>query len=1183
MKAHLKETVRFLGRFRLSRILLVFVVFLPSVLTAQISINVKEKPLKEVVKMIETKSEYRFFYSEGLNDLDKKVTVNVSNSSIEHVMGQLLARTGIAYRIEKNNLVVLYQKAPAQPSENKRDDKPAGKKKISGVVKDEHGQPLPGASVLIKNSKQGVTTNAEGAFVLEREADVDVLQVSFIGMKKQEVPVRSEASIEVILREDAIGLHEIVTVGYATQKKVNVIGSVATIGAKSLESRPVTSLSSALAGLASGVYVRSSSGKPGADGASILIRGMGTLNNTAPLVIVDGIVGSTTGVNPNDVESISVLKDAAASAIYGSLASNGVILITTKSGSAGKVTVSYSGNSSITTPSNLPGFVSDYVRHMQLVNEGYSNIGQTPVYTASTIAKWQEANANPNGLTPLGVPNYVAYPNTDWAKIVFQQKLLQNHNISLKGGTQTTQFLLSAGYLDNPGTMPNTGADQYQLRINLQSKVANFLTIGTQTFGMVQNTSVVDMNTVFQYLAATVPGVYPRYNDKYGYPAAAEESATANNPYASLFGQDGDNTVSLLNTTLFANIDIAKGLRMEAKAHYDYNFTENNIHPVPYEKWNFATGIIGSSGASPGQLTTQYSLYKSYNVILDNVLKYTTTIDDLHDIGVLAGYNQQYFKLYNFLARKTGLLDASLTTLNTATTLTAITGDAYDYALRSYFGRLNYGYKQRYLFEAVMRYDGSSRFAKSSRWGFFPSFSGGWRVSEEPFMREVNNYVDNLKLRASWGKTGNNASGNYDYQATYNTTQYSFNGLAMSGLIQKKSANPKLKWETTTTTNLGVSGSLLKRALNFELDLYQGLTEGILFVPTVPITVGTVAAATQNIAQVTKKGVELMLTYNGQLNKFRYSIAGNVAYNINRVTKYKGKLDEGYSTDENGNSVYSSNLGSVSTGTTQRILEGYRINDYYLYPVHKGNGSLLNSDGTVNINGGPVDGMIRTQQDMTWLQMMVDAGYIFQPSGGISKSKIWYGDLIYADSNGDGIYGNSFDQTFTGKNASPSWNFGLNMNVAYNNFDMSMIWAGSAGMSYYWNETYMNQSVVALGKAVPTLVADNHYFFDDSNPDNPANNIDGHYPRLKTTDPQNTRASDFYLYDASYIKLKSLQLGYNIPEKLIKKLAMSNCRLFIGGENLLTITNFPGLDPEVGATIAYPTMKQYTLGLNITF
>lgn len=1144
--------------------------------TVKLNLKMENVTILQVFEQIEKQTQYRFFYDSDLNDLSRRTSVESLDKPLTDFLNELFAGTTITYQIKDR--IILIRQNEESPAINTQQPHA-----IKGKVTDSAGNPLPGVTVVLKGTATGTITDGSGEYSLANVLGDGVLIYTFVGMKMQEVKVAGKSTINIKMEEGTIGLEEVVAVGYGTQKKVNVIGSVATIDAQSIERRPVTNLSSALAGLAAGVYVRNTSGKPGADGASILIRGTGTLNSTSPLVVVDGIVGSMDAVNPNDVESISVLKDAATAAIYGSLASNGVILVTTRKGTKEKTTVSYSGSTSITEPNNLPDFVTDYIRHMRLVNEGYTNIGQAPVYTEATIALWQNANTHPNELTEAGIPNYVAYPNTDWAKVVFRNKLLQDHNISMTGGNEMTQYLLSAGYQNNPGTMPNTGSEKYQLRINLQSKVAKFLTLGTQTFGSIQNSSVTDMNTVFAYLKQTVPGVYSKYNGKYGYPTAAEESATANNPLASLYANDGDNTVTRFSTTLFANLDILKGLTMEAKVHYDHSFTEYNIHPVPQERWNFAKNDIGSSAASPSQLTTQYSLYKSYNVVLDNILRYHAVIADKHDIGLLAGYNQQYFYLYNFGASKKGLLDASLTTLNSATTMNSINGDAYDYALRSYFGRLNYAYNQRYLFEAVLRYDGSSRFSKDNRWGFFPALSAGWRISEEPFMEGINQYVEHLKLRASWGKTGNNASGNYDYQASYNTTNYSFNGSAVSGLIQTKSANPDLQWETTTTTNIGLSGSLFRGSLDFEVDAYHGFTEGILFVPTVPITVGTATAATRNIAQVTKKGLELTLVWNGKAGNLRYRVSGNAAYNFNRVKKYKGSLKEGFTTDVNGTQVYTSNLGQVSTGTTQRILEGHRINEYYLYPVYKGNGTYLNEDGTVNKNGGPKDGMIRTEEDLEWLQKMVDAGYNFQPAGGIGKTKIWYGDLIYADSNNDGIYGSTYDQQFTGKFSAPSWNYGFNMNLNWKQFDLSMIWAGSAGMSYYWSTTYLNQSIVALGKAVPALVADDHYYYNEADPSDPANTIHAYYPRIKTTDAQNTRSSNYYLYGASYLKLKNLQIGYTLPERLSRKAAMSHVRIYLGGENLLTLTKYPGIDPEIGADLDYPTMRQYTLGLNITF
>jgi hypothetical protein len=373
--------------------------------------------------------------------------------------------------------------------------------------------------------------------------------------------------------------------------------------------------------------------------------------------------------------------------------------------------------------------------------------------------------------------------------------------------------------------------------------------------------------------------------------------------------------------------------------------------------------------------------------------------------------------------------------------------------------------------------------------------------------------------------------------------------------------------------------------MNFEIDLYRKYTDGILFTPTIPITTGTAQAATQNIAEVANKGLEVTLGHSGKRGAFAYNVSGNFAYNFNRVTKYKGGLQQGYTTDASGNKVYVSNLGNISSGGNQRILEGSMFNELYLHQVYKGNGSYFNTDGTVNIGGGPKDGMIRTPDDMAWLNAMVTAGKIFQPTGGVGKTRIWYGDLIYADNNEDGIYGNTYDQYLTNKSQIPKYSFGLNFNVSYKNIDLSMLWSGSAGMWYYWNASGYSNSVVSIGNGVSKLIADDHYYYNDANPSDPANNITGKYPRLKNTnDPQNSVvASDFFLYNASYVKLKNLQLGYSLPEKIAKKLAMQRARFYVSGENLFTITKYPGLDPEIGPGMGYPTMRQYALGLNITF
>jgi len=1053
---------------------------------------------------------------------------------------------------------------------------------ISGEVLNEHNEPIAGATVRLLNSNKATSTNDNGLFTIAAQQG-DTLVFSFMGYENvTQVVTGGTMQVKMTINASNV-LSDVVVVGYGVQKKVNLIGSVATIDAKAIENRPVSTLSSALSGTSSGVSVRQTSGQPGSDGATIRIRGTGTLNNNDALVIIDGVQGTMDAVNPNDVESISVLKDAAASAIYGSLAANGVILITTKKGTTDKITVSYTGLASVAKPANMPRFVSDYITHMKLINEGYNNLGQTPVYTQTTMDLWAAANANPNGLTDQGIPNSVAYPNTDWGKEIFENNIVQRHNVSLNGGINKTQFLLSAGYLDNPGTMVNTGSNKYDFRVNLQSRVAKFLTVGTQTFGSLQNYGKASTANAFNYLSQTNPGLYPMYNGVYGFPSAAEENVQANNIFRYLNGTGGANDESRISTTVFGIVDITKGLQFETRFNYQNRAQEINTHSNTYELWDFASNVQRVGPVSPDQLTTRYEFNKNYFYSIDNVLRYTTTLAEKHDISALLGYNQYYYNYYDFNATKQGLIDESITTLGSATNLISAGGDEYDYAMRSYFGRINYAYNNRYLFEGVFRYDGSSRFASQRRWGLFPSFSAGWRISEEDFMQDVD-FVTNLKLRGSWGKTGNNGTANYDYQAVYGTTNYSFNALAATGLISTKFANPDLQWETTTTTNVGLDGNLLHNKLNFEIDLYHKFTNGILYTPDIPLTVGTAAAATQNIAEVTNKGVELTLGYSGMVGTLNYAFSGNFAYNFNRITKYKGALQQGYIRDAEGNEVYTSNLGNVSNGTTTRILEDHEINEFYLYNVYKGNGGYFNADGTVDINGGPKGGMIRTPDDMAWLEAMIAAGYIFQPSGGVDKTKIWYGDLIYADRNGDGIYGNTYDQYFTNKSATPRYNYGFNLNLSYRNIDFSMLWAGSAGMWYYWNATGYNNPIVQLGYGVNHIVADDHYYYNDANPGDPANNINGHYPRLKnTTDAQNAITSDFYLYNASYLKLKNIQIGYTLPQHISQKAAMSRVRLYLSGENIFTITKYPGLDPEIGAGIGYPTMRQFALGLNITF
>ncbi|MEX6686993.1 TonB-dependent receptor [Danxiaibacter flavus] len=1057
---------------------------------------------------------------------------------------------------------------------------------ISGKVIDQNNTPLAGASVEVKNTTRGTATDEHGEFTINASHG-NILVFSLIGYKTRHIAVTQD-NIVVKLEHATIdsSLSDVVVVGYATQKKVNMTGSVAQITSKQIENRPTTNISSSLAGLAPGVSVYQGSGKPGSDGATIRIRGTGTLPRSdqtipsSPLIIVDGIISTMDAVNPNDVASISILRDAASAAIYGSQGANGVVLITTKKGNKNKTTVTYNGLFSIAQPSNIIRPVTDYIRNMKLINEGYINLGQSPVFPESVMQTWTDAAKDPYGKTESGYPNYVVYPNTDWVSTIFEKNVVQNHNISVSGGNDKVTYLLSGGYLNNQGIMRHTGAERYQLRANVESKITDFLSIGTQTYGLMQSLGKANTDNAFNFLRATTPGLYPYYDGFYGLPSATQESLNANNILTYLDGTGGSDLTTRFNTTWYGILKLANGLTLEPRFNYQNKTQEIKSYPNVLYRRNFASTVPPDMSINTSTMTTQNNFNKEYSTTLEAVLRYTTQIGD-HAIGALAGYNQYYYDYYFTNTSKKGLIDPTITTPASASVPETIDGNENDRSTVSWFGRVTYNYKQRYLFEVNLRRDASSRFGSNYRWGTFPSLSAGWRISEENFFERFKESISNLKLRASWGKLGSSNLGDYDWQALYSKVNYSFNNLVWPALAQTKIPNPNLRWEASTLTDIALEAAFLKSRLNVEIGYYNKLTTNILTVPTISMTMGTKTAPTANTASLLNRGVEAMINWRDKAGQVSYSIGGNFSYNYNTIKSYLGPLVEGWTTDATGKQVYTSNIGSVYNNGA---VEGHMINELLVQQLYRGSGSHKNSDGSVNANGGPGDGMIRTPDDLQWVKDMMAAGYKFQPSNTIGKGQLYYGDFIYADNNKDSTYGNSYDRKWLGKSATPKFNFGLNLSASWKGFDLSMLWAGSAGMSYRWNTQGFNSSIVQNGYSVSDFAANNHYYYNDANPNDPANNISGKYPRLKnTSDPINTIANDFYVYDASYIKLKNLQFGYTLPAALIRKAYMSNVRAYISAENLLIITSYPGMDPEIGADVNYPTMKQFAFGLNVTF
>ncbi|MBC8616432.1 TonB-dependent receptor [Parabacteroides faecis] len=1057
------------------------------------------------------------------------------------------------------------------------------KKTVTGTVEDAMG-PIAGANIVEKGTTNGTITDMDGKFTLDVSPNA-VLVVSFIGYTEQQIAVGNQTSFTIQIKEDSQALEEVVVVGYGTQKKVNLTGSVSSVDfADQALSRPITNVSNALAGLSAGVQVMQSSGQPGSDGSKIRIRGVGTLNNQDPLVLIDGVEGAMDLVNPQDIESISVLKDAASSSIYGSRAANGVVLITTKKGKAGKLSVSYSGRVSYAQPTNLIDQVTDYADYMEWLNESFENIGQPNHFAQSTIDLWREKSKDPNGLNENGVPNYIAYPNTDWQEALFGHGLINDHNVSVNGGTEKLRILMSAGYLDNPGLVDNTGIKKYSLRANIEANVTNWLTVGTRTFASQEDKEAGNFDNANNYLRQTTPGLYPEWNGQYGYPEASEESATANSILAFLNAQDGKKQKTNFNTTLYSRISPIKGLSWDFNLNYKRYWEDNQTWTNPYEKVKFSDGTVMSPATEPSEMTTYFYNRADYSYTLQNILRYNITINKDHDLGALAGYEEYYYKRDTRNATKKGLIDSSIHTPGSATEMLSVGGGAFDRASRSFFGRINYAYKSRYLFEANLRHDGNARYHSDYRWGTFPSFSAAWRISEEDFMINTKNWLDNLKLRVSYGSVGNNGGddvGEYEYQSTYGGSKYPFGGKLISGLASTSIANSMLSWETSKMTNVGIDLNALNNRLSFTMDAFVKNTTGILFTPSIYLTAGNKGAPRKNIAEMSTKGVELSLGWKDQIEEVSYSVSGNFSYTPNKIKKYKGKLVAGY--DENGE--WKSNIGDVasSTSAVNPVIEDRIMKEYYIRNPYKGSGNGYAADG---VNGGPTDGMIRTESDMEWLKAMIDAGHTFMPNKTVSKDKIWYGDYIYADANGDGIYGGSDDKEFQGVSSDPKYNFGFQMSAAWRGFDISMNWAGAAGFKLYWGaSTGYNSPTTRVGVALGTDIANDHYFYNPENPSDPRTNLYAQYGRLVNGESgyQNVETSSLYLFNGNYLKLKNLTFGYTLPAHISKKIFTDNLRVYVSIENVFNITKYPGQDPELGAYPEYTSLRQFAFGANISF
>ncbi len=935
---------------------------------------------------------------------------------------------------------------------------------VNGKVVDESGQPLPGVSVTVRGSGTGSSTDADGKYSIRVPLNGTLIFRS-IGFNIREVQITDQPVVNVTLVPAVSALNEVVVVGYGTQKKVNLTGAVSAL--------------EALQGAAPGLTIQQNSSEPGS-GLNINIRGLGTLGDASPLIVVDGVASSIDNINPNDIENISVLKDAASAAIYGARAANGVILITTKRGTRdSKPVLSVSSMVGIQSATNLPDPVNSW-EYAELRNEALVNSGLQPQFTPAQIRAYRNGG-----------------PNTNWLNEIFRSDALQqNHNISVTGGGKATSYFLSAGYVNQESQFkgPDYGLDRYNVRLNLKNEVNSRITVGGSV--AYSRTDVKEHAYWTEWLiepATRMPSIYPMFDENGNYVLGSGSNANSlarlQEGGRRLFSNDG------LMGSLSAEVKVAKGFRIGGLFGGDLknNFMDEFRKSIDYMPF------VGG-GDNESSVTNQFSRTLLLNSQL--TANYETQLGK-HALQALGGFSQENNTYRASQIRRIGIPGNDFGVISNGTTTddNSTWGTGNEWSLSSFFGRVNYSWDERYLLEANFRYDGSSRFAKESRWGFFPSVSAGWRITREPAFAGLTRVFDELKLRGSWGQLGNQNIGLYSYLGTVSqsTPAYSFGNNPATGAYFSV-ANRDITWETSTMINLGLDGSLLDGRLTFGLEYFDKKTSDILLNLPVPDVFGG-GSPTQNAGVVQNRGYEVNLGWNQSTGSVAHTFNLNLADSKNKVLDLKGQYY-----------IYGWDVNTL-------VKEGEPINSYFAFQS---------------------DGFFQNQAE-------VDRGP--KPS---FASQVKPGDIRYKDQNGDGII-NDEDRVSVG-NPFPRYTYGLNYSARWKGLDLGLFFQG-VGKRSAW----------IRGEATEAFHNNNegpvrNFHLDRWTPNNP----NATYPRLTvgSESANNAAKSDFWIHDASYLRLKNLQLGYTLPGRTSQKAGISKARIFFRGHTLLTFTSLKaGYDP----------------------
>ena len=988
-----------------------------------------------------------------------------------------------------------------------------------GLVKDATGESVIGASVVVKGTTNGTITDFDGNFSLDGIKKGDVIVISYVGYQTQEIKWNG-SPLNVILKEDSKTLSEVVVVGYGTQKKANLSGSVAMVDSKELENRPIQNVSSGLQGLMPGVAITGTNGAPGQDAGKIRVRGIGTLNEAGPYILVDGIeTGTLSAVDPNDIESISVLKDAASAAIYGSKAANGVVLITTKRGKTGQTKISYSGYLSFQNATNMIERMGSY-EYASLLNQALEAEGMSKRFNDTELQKFKDGN------DPL-------YPDTDWYDLAYKTGVQHRHNVNINGGSENVKYMASLGYLNQTGILPNAGREQFNARTNLDMKINKRLS-ARMNLSFIKN-DYSDASSAYyggssdqiiRQLNLIAPWIVARYDDgtwgtiSDGSPIAWLDSGMKVN-------RDNYNFSGMAAV----DYEIFDGLKLTLQGAYVNNLQNYNYFQK-YIKYN------ENKESDPSQLDECF--YKCDRTNYDALLNYNKNFGKHNIKGLLGWHTEKYNYKYQKAVRKK-FPNNELTDMNAGDASTQSNeGYTAELAMISWFARINYDFAGKYLLEANIRADASSRFAEGHRWGYFPSFSGAWRISEEAFMESAkDSWLSGLKIRASWGQLGNQdalSGSNNDYYPALNTynldSKYAFGGSLNSGYYQRKYRLETISWEKASTWGVGVDFTLFNK-LNGSLDYYNRKTTGIIMDVTVPKEFA-LDAYKDNVGSMRNSGIEINLSYNTKIGQVDFGIAGNFSYNKNEILDLGGGDPNKYL--------------DATDGYSQRNKVGEAMNSYYIYRA---------------------DGFFNSQEEAD----AYTAKY-GNPFGKTFKA----GDLRYVDTNKDGKL-TADDREYCGS-SDPKIIYGFNINAGWKGIDLSLMFNGAAGVKRLFDgyEVYGNFSGDA---AHPATI-----WRDAWTPDN----HDASMPRIfyDTNSASSSRSvqSDFWLQDTSYLRLKNLQLGYTLPKGWLNSVGVENIRIYYSVENLLTFDKMKiNIDPESTSQrlSSYPLLRTHAFGVNVTF